>query len=321
MSKIGVAEADGMKADGVELVLDHQTSAEFDLAIYLADRKVLVEQALDASLDVVYPETIYESMRYSLLAGGKRLRPILCLATCEMIGGTLEVAMPTACALEMIHTMSLIHDDLPAMDNDDYRRGKLTNHKVYGEAIAILAGDGLLAYAFEFVATQTKAVGSDRIIQVIAKLGRAVGAAGLVGGQAVDLACEGKSDVSVDTLDFIHKHKTSALLEASVLSGAILANATDADLGRLTTYAQNIGLAFQIVDDILDITATQEELGKTAGKDINAQKATYPSIWGLEKSRQRAKQLVDEAKAILTPYGDAARPLQALADFITARTH
>ena len=280
-----------------------------------------MEQALDHSLEVIYPEIIYESMRYSLLAGGKRLRPILCLATCEMMGGSVEIAMPTACALEMIHTMSLIHDDLPAMDNDDFRRGKLTNHKVYGDAIAILAGDGLLAYAFEFVATQTKSVASDRLVQVIAKLGRAVGAAGLVGGQAVDLECEGKVDVSVNTLDFIHKHKTSALLEASVLSGALLADAQSIDLERLTVYAQNIGLAFQIIDDILDITATQEELGKTAGKDINAQKATYPSIWGLEASRQKAQQLVDDARNILIPYGKAAYPLQALADFITARTH
>ncbi|MGK7888034.1 MAG: geranylgeranyl diphosphate synthase CrtE [Leptolyngbyaceae cyanobacterium] len=320
---LGAAVVESVVAvsSGMETKLGQQPAVDFELVSYLAEQKVLVEQALDASLAVVYPETIHESMRYSLLAGGKRLRPILCLATCEMLGGATETAMPTACALEMIHTMSLIHDDLPAMDNDDYRRGKPTNHKVYGEAIAILSGDGLLAYAFEFVATQTKSVAGDRLLRVIAKLGRAVGAAGLVGGQAVDLECEGKSDVSVETLDFIHKHKTSALLEASVLSGAILADATEADLERLTTYAQNIGLAFQIVDDILDITATQEELGKTAGKDLNAQKATYPSIWGLEESRQRAQELVDEAKAVLMPYGEAAHPLQALADFITARTH
>lgn len=298
-----------------------QAQAAFNLPTYLTERKALVEQALAQSLQVVYPETIYESMQYSLMAGGKRLRPILCLASCEMMGGSIDVAMPTACALEMIHTMSLIHDDLPSMDNDDYRRGKLTNHKVYGDAIAILAGDGLLAYAFEFVATQTQGVCADRIVQVIAKLGKAVGAAGLVGGQAVDLACEGKSDVSVETLDFIHQHKTSALLEASVLSGSVLANASATDLARLTTYAQNIGLAFQIVDDILDITATQAELGKTAGKDTNAQKATYPSIWGLEESRRKAQQLVDEAKASLDAYGVGADPLQALADFITSRTH
>lgn len=293
----------------------------FDLAAYLADRQTQVEAALDRSLPVIYPEKIYDAMRYSLLAGGKRLRPILCLATCELTGGTIEMAMPTACALEMIHTMSLIHDDLPAMDNDDYRRGKLTNHKVFGEDVAILAGDGLLAYAFEHVALETKNVPAERLLTVVAMLGRAVGAAGLVGGQVVDLDCEGKADVSLDTLNFIHNHKTAALLEASVTSGAVLAGASPEDLQRLRRYAQNIGLAFQIVDDILDITATQEELGKTAGKDLAAQKATYPSIWGLEESRQQAKRLIDEAKAELAPFGEAAVPLMAIADFITARTH
>lgn len=298
-----------------------QREAPFDLSTYLAERQAQVEAALDSSLPLTYPEKIYESMRYSLLAGGKRLRPILCLATCELAGGTTEMAMPTACALEMIHTMSLIHDDLPAMDNDDYRRGKLTNHKVYGEDIAILAGDGLLAYAFEYVAKETKGVLAERVLQVIARLGRAVGAAGLVGGQVVDLECEGKLDTSVETLNFIHTHKTGALLETCVVCGAILAGAEAADLQRLSRYAQNIGLAFQIVDDILDITATQEELGKTAGKDVQAQKATYPRLWGLEQSQRQAQQLVDEAKAELASFGEKARPLMAIADFITNRTH
>ncbi|MDX2240210.1 MAG: polyprenyl synthetase family protein [Leptolyngbyaceae cyanobacterium bins.302] len=298
-----------------------QRELQFDLASYLADRQTKVEAALDRSLPVIYPEKIYDAMRYSLLAGGKRLRPILCLATCELTGGTLEMAMPTACALEMIHTMSLIHDDLPAMDNDDYRRGKLTNHKVFGEDVAILAGDGLLAYAFEHVAIETKNVPADRLLKVVAMLGRAVGAAGLVGGQVVDLECEGKTDVSLETLNFIHNHKTAALLEASVTSGAVLAGASEDDLQRLLRYAQNIGLAFQIVDDILDITSTQEELGKTAGKDLTAQKATYPSIWGLEESRHQAERLVNEAKAELAPFGESANALIAIADFITARTH
>lgn len=298
-----------------------QLGGQFDLASYLAERQAQVEAALDRSLPVVYPEKIYEAMRYSLMAGGKRLRPILCLATCELTGGTLEMAMPTACALEMIHTMSLIHDDLPAMDNDDYRRGKLTNHKVFGEDVAILAGDGLLAYAFEHVAVATQNVPADRLLKVVAMLGRAVGAAGLVGGQVVDLDCEGKSDVSLETLNFIHNHKTAALLEASVISGAVLTGASEENLQRLRRYAQNIGLAFQIVDDILDITATQEELGKTAGKDLTAQKATYPSIWGLEESRKQADKLVNEAKAELLPFGEQAVALTALADFITARTH
>lgn len=293
----------------------------FDLSTYLKQRQAQVEAALDSSVPLTYPEKIYDAMRYSLLAGGKRLRPILCLATCELAGGTVEMAMPTACALEMIHTMSLIHDDLPAMDNDDYRRGKLTNHKVYGEDIAILAGDGLLAYAFEYVATQTQNVPAQRVLQVVARLGRAVGASGLVGGQVVDLESEGCSDIQEETLSFIHTHKTGALLEACVVCGAILAGATDDELERLSRYAQNIGLAFQIVDDILDITATQEELGKTAGKDLVAQKATYPSLWGIEVSKAKAQQLIDAAKAELEPFGEKALPLLALADFITARTH
>src|SRR4028118_1995231 len=220
-------------------------SPAFDLSTYLHQRQAQVEAALDRAFPLTYPETIYEAMRYSLLAGGKRLRPILCLATCELAGGTIEMALPTACALEMIHTMSLIYDDLPAMDNDDYRRGKLTNHKVYGEDVAILAGDGLLAYAFEYIAAQTRNVAPHRILQVIARVGRAVGAAGLVGGQVVDLEVEGKPDVAIETLTFIHRHKTAALLDASVVSGAMLAGAEAEDIDRLSKYAQDIGLAFQ----------------------------------------------------------------------------
>ena len=292
----------------------------FSLNSYLKERKQEVETALDQSIALVYPEKIYESMRYSLMAGGKRLRPILCLATCELVGGNAAMAMPTACALEMIHTMSLIHDDLPAMDNDDLRRGKPTNHKVYGEDIAILAGDALLAYAFEMVTT-TKDIPAPRLLQVVAKLAQAVGAAGLVGGQVVDLDSEGKPDITEATLTFIHTHKTGALLEASVLSGAILAGAEAADLAKLASYSQNIGLAFQIVDDILDITATQEQLGKTAGKDLQAQKATYPSLWGLEESRRKADELVVAAQEELSPWGEKGEALRAIADFITMRTH
>jgi geranylgeranyl diphosphate synthase, type II len=290
----------------------------FDLAAYLTDRQPLVETALDTAVRPGYPDTIYAAMRYSLLAGGKRLRPILCLASCEAIGGNVELAMPTACALEMIHTMSLIHDDLPAMDDDDYRRGKLTNHKVYGEDIAILAGDGLLAYAFEYIATQTQGVSADRVLKAIAHLARAVGADGLVGGQVVDLESEGK-DISVETLTYIHNHKTGALLEACVICGAVLAGATEAEIAKLSQFAQKIGLAFQIIDDILDITATQAELGKTAGKDLQAQKATYPKLWGLAESKRQADKLVTDAKSILAEFGDRAIPLQALADYITDR--
>lgn len=299
------------------VVADAQTQG-FSLEQYLKEKKTIVEAALDQSLAIAEPVTIYESMRYSLLAGGKRLRPILCLAACEMLGGTTEMAINTACALEMIHTMSLIHDDLPAMDNDDLRRGKPTNHKVYGEDIAILAGDGLLSYAFEYVA-RTPDVPADRLLQVIIRLGKAVGAEGLVGGQVVDLQCEGKSDVSVETLNFIHTHKTGALLEVCVTSGAILAGAKPEEIEKLSKYAQNIGLAFQIIDDILDITATQEELGKTAGKDLAAQKVTYPSLWGIEKSQAEARKLIDEAIASLADYGANAAPLQALGEYIVNR--
>ncbi len=298
---------------------ESETPTIFDLNGYLKQQKALVEQALEQSIEIARPEKIYEAMRYSLLAGGKRLRPILCLTTCDLTGGTLEIAMPTACALEMIHTMSLIHDDLPAMDNDDFRRGKPTNHKVFGEDIAILAGDGLLAYAFEYVATQTKNVAPENIIKVVARLGRTVGAAGLVGGQVLDLESEGKSDITAETLSFIHSHKTGALLEASVVSGAVLADAAETDINRLSRYAQNIGLAFQIIDDILDITATDEQLGKTAGKDLQAKKATYPSLWGLEKSQLKAQELVDSAIAQLDVYGAKAEPLRAVANYIVTR--
>ena len=300
---------------GVEV----RKNESFSLASYLEEKRLIVESALDSSLVIGNPAKIYEAMRYSLLAGGKRLRPILCLATCELMGGSLEMALPTACALEMIHTMSLIHDDLPAMDNDDYRRGKLTNHKVFGEDIAILAGDGLLAYAFEYVATQTRNVPPVQILEVIARLGRTVGAAGLVGGQVLDLESEGKPDISAETLGFIHTHKTGALLETSVVSGAVLAGAKAEDIAKLDRYAQNIGLAFQIIDDVLDITATKEELGKTAGKDLQAQKATYPSLWGIEGSRQQAQQLIDSAIGELSSYDEAAEPLRAIAEYIVNR--
>ncbi len=299
-----------------------KTAAPFDLKAYLRDRKQRVDAALDASVKVIYPETIYEAMRYSLMAGGKRLRPILCLATCELIGGTEVMAMPTACALEMIHTMSLIHDDLPAMDDDDYRRGKLTNHKVFGEDVAILAGDALLTYAFEHMVRATKGVPAERLLEVIAAVGKAAGADGLVGGQVVDLASEGNPDVTLETLNFIHSYKTGALLTVSVTSGAMLAGADATQVSVLEKYAERIGLAFQIVDDVLDITATSEELGKSAGKDLKAQKATYPSFWGIEESRRQARQLIEAAKSeVFNCFGQEAQPLLAVADFIVDRTN
>jgi geranylgeranyl diphosphate synthase, type II len=293
----------------------------FELLNYLSERKNRIEAALDRSITVSYPEKIYKAMRYSLLSGGKRLRPILCLASCELVGGTVDIAMPTACALEMVHTMSLIHDDLPAMDNDDYRRGNLTNHKVYGQDTAILAGDALLAYAFGFIIDNTKQVESEYLLQVLAKLSQSASASGLVGGQILDLECEGQQDIDVELLRYIHSHKTGALLNASVICGALLAGADRKNLQKLSNYANNIGLAFQIIDDVLDVTSTKDELGKTVGKDEKAHKATYPSLWGIEKSKLKAKNLVDEAMAELSSFEEKAIPLMAIADFVIARTN
>ena len=290
----------------------------FDFKAYLNQARERVEAALDGSLAPERPESLREAMRYSLLAGGKRLRPILCLAACELAGGEAELAMPTAVALEMIHTMSLIHDDLPAMDDDDLRRGRPTNHKVYGEAVAILAGDALLTRAFEMVSLRSPGVPPDRLLKVVGELSLVAGAPGLVGGQVVDLESEGK-DVDLDTLEYIHLHKTGALLSACVITGAIVGGADEALISALRVYARGIGLAFQIIDDILDITASSEVLGKTAGKDLVADKTTYPKLLGLEESRRRADALVGEAKDVLGPWHQRAMPLLALADFITSR--
>ena len=296
----------------------------FDFNAYLAAQKQLVEAALDDSLGPERPESLREAMRYSLLAGGKRLRPILCLAACELAGGDPALAMPTAVALEMIHTMSLIHDDLPAMDNDDLRRGRPTNHKVYGDAVAILAGDALLTRAFEMVALRSPGVPADRLLKVVGELSLVSGAPGLVGGQVVDLECEGK-EVDLETLEYIHLHKTGALLKACVITGALIGGADEDQLNSLRTYARGIGLAFQIVDDILDVTASSDVLGKTAGKDLIADKTTYPKLLGLEESRERAKTLIQEAKTSLDAFQPAdgssvqASPLLALADYVIGR--
>jgi len=290
----------------------------FDFAAYLAGARQRIEGALDAALLPERPESLREAMRYSLLAGGKRLRPVLCLAACELAGGDSDLAIPTAVALEMIHTMSLIHDDLPAMDNDDLRRGRPTSHKVFGEANAILAGDALLTRAFEMVALRSPGVPAERLLQVVGELSLAAGAPGLVGGQVVDLASEGQA-VDLETLEYIHCHKTGALLRASVLSGALIGGADGTLLEALRVYAHGIGLAFQIIDDILDVTASSEVLGKTAGKDLTADKTTYPKLLGLEESRRRADGLTSGAAAALEPWRDRAAPLLALAAYITAR--
>lgn len=258
-------------------------------------------------------------MKYSLMAGGKRIRPILCLASCEMFGGSESSAMPTAVALEMIHTMSLIHDDLPAMDDDDLRRGKPTNHVLYGEDVAILAGDALLSTSFEYVAANTKGVPAERIVEVLRRLGTSVGAYGLAGGQVMDLECENKEGVTLSDLEWIHMHKTAALLKVSVAAGAILAGASEEDVKNCELYAEKIGLAFQIADDILDVTATSEELGKTAGKDEDTNKTTYVKLLGLEQSKREAERIVAEAKQALSKYGAKAAPLLGIADYIVAR--
>jgi geranylgeranyl diphosphate synthase type II len=292
--------------------------ATFDFAAYLELSRDRVEIALDASMGPERPESLRDAMRYSLLAGGKRLRPILCLAACELVGGSSERAMPTAVALEMIHTMSLIHDDLPAMDNDDLRRGRPTNHKVYGDAMAILAGDAMLSRAFEMVAVRSANVPADRLLRVVGELALVSGAPGLVGGQVVDLESEGQA-VDLETLEYIHLHKTAALLRACVVTGALIGGASDDQLQAMRTYANGIGLAFQIIDDILDVTASSEVLGKTAGKDLLADKTTYPKLLGLEASREKALQLVRESKAALDPWRDKAAPLLALADYVASR--
>jgi len=295
----------------------------FDLKSYMEEKRLLTEAALDASLAPTCQENelIVESMKYSLMAGGKRVRPMLCFAATEMFGGTIEAACPTAVALEMIHTMSLIHDDLPAMDNDDFRRGKPTNHKLYGDDVAILAGDALLSEAFHHVASETAGVPAERVVKVLAALGQSVGAVGLAGGQVLDLKSEGKSDVGMDTLTWIHTHKTAALLKAAVSCGAILAGANDEQVKQCEIYALKIGLAFQVADDILDVTASTEELGKTAGKDLDADKTTYPKLLGLDRSKKVAQELVDEAKQALEEFGPAAAPLNGLADYIIARSN
>ncbi|MBI4247665.1 MAG: polyprenyl synthetase family protein [Candidatus Rokubacteria bacterium] len=293
----------------------------FDLAAYLTERRRLVDEALERVLppEDAPPPTLHRAMRYSVMAGGKRLRPILVIAGCEAVGGRAEHVIPTACALELIHTYSLIHDDLPAMDDDDYRRGRLTSHKVFGDAIAILAGDALLTLAFRLIADNAARVGDARVAcDVVVEIATAAGTDGMVGGQVADLESEGKT-ISAETLDYIHRHKTAALIRASLRAGAMLAGATPEALHAISAAGEGLGLAFQIVDDILDVEGNLEELGKTAGSDERKQKATYPALHGLEASRRRARVLIDDAQLALEPLGAAARPIKALADFVFER--
>ena len=294
-------------------------TGSFDLQRYLDARSAAVNRALDRFLpkETAKPATMHRAMRYSLFAGGKRMRPALCLAAAEACGGKIADALPLACAVECIHTYSLIHDDLPAMDNDDFRRGKPTNHKVFGEGIAVLAGDALLTQAFEITAL---AKGWRRYPHqtLVLEVARASGSLQLIAGQVADLEGEGKK-ISAGELKYIHERKTSALLCCSVRLGGMSANCSAAQLKALTDFGYNVGLAFQIIDDILDITQTTEQLGKTAGKDTQAQKATYPSIVGLEKSRAIAAKLTGKAFNALKVFKGRAEALEALATYLLQR--
>jgi geranylgeranyl diphosphate synthase type II len=293
-----------------------------ELKSYLKNRSALVDEALERWMpgEDVLPCSLHQSMRYSVFAGGKRLRPILMIAACESIGGHAGQVLHAACAMEMIHTYSLVHDDLPAMDDDDFRRGRPTNHKVFGEATAILAGDALLTEAFRLLADAeaTKAMPPDRVIKVIELVARYAGSQGMVGGQVVDMESEGK-DIDFPTLEYIHTHKTGGLILASAQVGALLGGADDSQLAAIKKFGGAAGLAFQIADDILDIVGDQKSLGKDVGSDQARGKATYPAQLGLDEARQRADELCEIAVAALNPLGKPAETLQGLARYIVNR--
>lgn len=263
---------------------------------------------------------IYKAMKYSLTAGGKRLRPVLALAVAKMLGGKEEDVLPYACAIEMIHTYSLIHDDLPAMDNDDYRRGRLTNHKVFGEAMAILAGDGLLNLAFETMLNYSSENTSNSLARIRAMgiIAESAGTKGMIGGQVVDLEAEGEN-ISADTLEYMHRCKTGALIKAPVLSAAVLCGAEDRELALLEEYAVNLGLAFQIKDDIMDVESSFEKMGKPAGSDAANDKSTFVTLYGLEKSKKMLHDITLKASAALDSFGEKAAFLKKLADYMENR--
>lgn len=292
------------------------------LARYLEERRLQVDEALGRYLPEAsdHPKEIHEAVRYSVFAGGKRLRPILVLAAAEAAGGQVEHALPAAAAIELIHTYSLIHDDLPAMDDDDFRRGRPTCHKVYGEALAILAGDALLTQAFILLSGEPSSIRADAVarLRMISEIAQAAGSKGMVGGQVVDILQEDR-EVDLATLLYLHTHKTGSLIRACLRVGGIISSAGSEQMEALTRYGDRIGLAFQIVDDILDLEGSLEALGKRAGSDLRKKKATFPGLLGLEESRQRARSLVREAKHALSVFGDRGAALGAIADYVVAR--
>jgi geranylgeranyl diphosphate synthase type II len=292
------------------------------LARYLEERRRQIDEALGRYLPDAgdHPKEIHEAVRYSVFAGGKRLRPILVLAAAEAAGGQVEHALPAAGAIELIHTYSLIHDDLPAMDDDDFRRGRPTCHKVYGEALAILAGDALLTQAFILLSGEPSSIRADAVVRlrVINEIAQAAGSRGMVGGQVVDILQEDR-EVDLATLLYLHTHKTGSLIRACLRVGGIISSAGSEQMEALTRYGDRIGLAFQIVDDILDLEGSLQALGKRAGSDLRKKKATFPGLLGLEESRQRARSLVGEAKHALSVFGDRGAALGAIADYVVAR--
>jgi geranylgeranyl diphosphate synthase type II len=293
---------------------------DIDIKLYASEKQKIIDKALDEFLpeESKYPEVIHKAMRYSVLNGGKRIRPILSIAACEAVGGKTDQVVPAGCAIEMIHAFSLIHDDLPAMDNDDFRRGKPTNHKVFGEAIAILAGDALFARAFEILTSQTVHSSAEQVLDVTNRIAAASGLGGMVVGQIVDIISEGTS-ISADTLKFMHKNKTGALIEVSVSAGAILGGGSLEQISALSTYGWRIGQAFQITDDILDIEGDEKKLGKPIGSDIKNKKTTYPSLYGLSESKKMAKQTIAEAIDALSIFDEKADPLRGIAYYILNR--
>ncbi len=294
-----------------------------DLKVYLKEQCARVDAALDRFLprETELPHSLHKAMRYSVFAGGKRVRPILLLAACQAVGGDTEHALPASCAMEMIHTYSLIHDDLPAMDDDDFRRGNPTCHKVFGEAVAILAGDALLTEAFKLASDPRFTGGCEPLglLTIIHEIAACAGSYGMVGGQVIDMESEGQRDIDLATVQYIHTHKTGALIKASVVAGAILGGASGQQLAAITRYGEAAGLAFQIADDILDIEGTTEEIGKDAGSDEARGKATYPAVMGLSAAKAEAEAMMDEALRALEIFGSEADALRGIAHYIVQR--